>query len=351
MNVGKVACNRRVWLGNTAILAAGLASLRAARGRESQATPALITQQTKDAIRRGIAFLTKGQNDDGSFGGGPMGRNVAVCSLCGLALLSTGHLPGRGMYGSHLKRAQAYVLSCAQPSGFLHLPEATSHGPMYEHGFATLFLAEAYGLSNNSELRERLVLAVKLIVEKQNQEGGWRYWPERNDADLSVTICQVMALRAARNAGIYVPNETIERCVEYVRQCQNADGGFNYMLGQPGQSRFPRSAAGVVALYSAGIYKGDEIERGLNYLLQYQPGKNRGNAEEYYFYGHYYAIQAMWHAGGEYWSNWYPAIQEQLIGRQREDGMWFDQVSPAYGTAMACLILQTPVSCLPIFQK
>ncbi len=72
--------------------------------------------------------------------------------------------------------------------------------------------------------------AVRLIVDTQNDEGGWRYQPERREADISVTICQVMALRAARNAGVYVSNETIDRCTAYVKQCQNSDGGFAYML-------------------------------------------------------------------------------------------------------------------------
>ena len=143
--------------------------------------------------------------------------------------------------------------------------------------------------------------AVNLIVNTQNSEGGWRYQPQRRDADISVTICQVMALRAARNAGLFVPRETIDRCIDYVKRSQNADGGFMYMI-QGGQSAFPRSAAGVVALYSAGIYEGPEIDKGLDYLMQFLPQAGDFNRESHYFYGHYYAVQAMWHAGGEHWT-------------------------------------------------
>jgi prenyltransferase beta subunit len=307
--------------------------------------------EIKQAIERGLGYLARVQNEDGSFGMGPMSRNVAVCSLAGLSMLSSGSFPGRGPYGRNVKRVVEYILSNAQSSGFLHQPASTSHGPMYEHGFATLFLAEAYGMADMKELRPKLAQAVKLIIDTQNKEGGWRYQPERRDADISVTICQVMALRAARNAGIHVPNETIDRCVDYVKRCQNDDGGFSYMLSMPGQSRFPRSAAGVVALYSAGIYDSPEIRRGIDYLRMHQPGKGRNDPDEYFYYGHYYAIQAMWHAGEQTWREWYSAVSDQLLKRQREDGMWFDAVSPAYGTAMACLILQTPVSSLPIFQK
>jgi len=199
-------------------------------------------------------------------------------------------------------------------------------------------------------VREKLAAAVKLIVSTQNDEGGWRYEPKRQDADLSVTICQVMALRAARNAGIFVPNETVDRCVEYVKRSQNADGGFMYMLSQPGESQFPRSAAGVVALYSAGIYEGEELEKGLDYLMQHVPGGTAMSRDSHYYYGHYYAVQAMWQAGGPRWQQWYPAIRDTLLAQQKPDGSWFDNVAAEYGTAMACIILQMPNNYLPIFQ-
>ena len=104
-------------------------------------------------------------------------------------------------------------------------------------------------------IEDTLEAAVKLIIATQNEDGGWRYKPEPVEADISVTICQIMALRAARNAGIVVPNETVDRCIDYVKRSQNPDGGFMYMV-QGGPSAFPRSAAGVVALYSAAFTPG-----------------------------------------------------------------------------------------------
>src|SRR5690606_23795887 len=104
-----------------------------------------------------------------------------------------------------------------------------------------------------------LLKAVRLTVNTQNDEGGWRYHPIPLDADVSVTITQVHGLRSARNAGLHVPKETIDRAVAYVKACQNpSDGGFRYMLNAGG-SAYPRSAAGVATLYHAGIYEGDEI--------------------------------------------------------------------------------------------
>lgn len=315
----------------------------------------LITPETQKAIDHGLRFLARQQHDDGSFGGGGYSRNVAVCGLAGMAFMSGGSVPERGPYGDQVARCLQFILKNSQDDGFIDVPGSSSHGPMYGHGFATLFLAETYGMSTkaHAEVRERLSKAVELIVNTQNKEGGWRYQPVRNDADISVTICQIMALRAARNAGIFVPRETVDRCVEYVKKSQNPDGGFSYML-QPGQSAFPRSAAGVVALYSAGVYEGPEIDKGLAYLMTFLPNRDDigFNREVHYFYGHYYAAQAMWHAGGKHWRQWYPAIRDELLARQRgDDGAWMDSICQEYGTAMACIILQMPNNYLPIFQR
>ncbi len=321
-----------------------------AQGQRPASATALMHPATEKAIRQGLDYLAAHQNADGAFRGNLYRRNVAVVSLAGLAFMANGSAPGRGEYGREINRAVTYVLEHTQESGYIFAAGSTSHGPMYGHGFATLFLAEVYGMWPDSSVRDKLVKAVRLIVDTQNDEGGWRYQPERREADISVTICQIMALRAARNAGVFVANETIDRCTSYVKQCQNADGGFAYML-PGGESAFARTAAGVVALYSAGIYEGDEIQRGLEYLAERRPGTDSVGMEGNYFYGQYYAVQAMWHAGGDYWRRWYPAIRDDLLARRKKNGSWFDQICPEYGTAMACLILQMPNNYLPIFQR
>jgi squalene cyclase len=312
---------------------------------------ALFTPAASESAAKGLSFLAEHQHDDGSFGSGGYSRNVAVCALAGMAFLSAGSTPGRGQYGRNVSRSIDFILDHIEDSGFISVSGTTTHGPMYGHGFATMFLAETYGMTQRADIRDKLGKAVKLIIDTQNPEGGWRYQPQRVDhADISVTICQVMALRAARNAGLQVPRETIDRCVDYVKRSQNADGGFMYMI-QGGPSDFPRSAAGVVALYSAGIYEGTEIDKGLEYLGQFLPQGDDFNRQNHYFYGHYYAVQAMWQAGGDRWAHWYPAIRDALIKRQRDDGSWLDSICVEYGTAMSCIILQMPNNYLPIFQR
>jgi prenyltransferase beta subunit len=304
----------------------------------------------QDAVDKGLAYLASRQLDDGALATSGYGRNAAVCALAGMAWLAGGSTPDRGPYGPQLTRVTDYLADHTLESGFITVDDAQSHGPMYGHGFATLYLAEVYGMSPRPDLRDKLERAVELIVRTQNADGGWRYQPRRDDADLSVTICQVMALRAARNAGLRVPREAIDRSVDYVKRSQNADGGFRYMLSG-GTSAFPRSAAGVVALYSAGVYEGPEIERGLAYLDRFTPNDQAIGADTHFYYGHYYAAQAMWQADGERWQRWYPAIRNLLVARQQPSGAWSDAICPEYGTAMACVILQMPINSVPIFQR
>jgi squalene cyclase len=121
-----------------------------------------------------------------------------------------------------------------------------------------------------------------------------------------------------------------------------------------GASAWPRTAAGVAALFYAGIYDDQSIERGLDYLTRTSlPTGNGGPlGQAHYFYGHYYAVQAMYLAGGERWKIWWPAIRDELIARQELNGGWNDQqAGEAYATAMALIILDMPKRYLPIFQK
>jgi hypothetical protein len=305
-----------------------------------------ITPAAQQAIEKGLAYLASRQARNGSWSEGSSGAGIT--GLAGLALMSGGNLPGRGKYGENVQRGVEYVLSACQESGLIAADN--SHGPMYGHGFATLFLGEVYGMTGDDDVKEKLQKAVRLIQKTQNREGGWRYQAVAYDADISVTITEIMALRAARDAGIKVEKETIDKAIGYVKRCQCADGGFSYVAGQGSGSGFARSAAGVASLYYGGVFEGDDLKRGLNYLIQFLPNRGMSDAEGHYFYGHYYAVQAMFLAGGDYWAKWYPAIRDQLIARQsRVTGGWSGDVTDEYATALALIIMQMPHRYLPVF--
>jgi hypothetical protein len=349
--------------------AAALESWRCARGDDPKVTdaasaPSFITPETQTAIDRGLEYLAHSQYADGGWGDRALYQgNLAVVGLGGLAFLAGGHHPGRGPYGKTVTRALQFIIAHEQNQprpGFLYNPIGSNHGPMYSHGFATLFLAEAHGTITDRDLRRRvrdlLGRAVQVILNSQNGEGGWRYQPVRDQADISVTICQIMALRAARNAGVDVPKSVVDDCIKYVRSCRvSTDGGFRYFKSA-GPSAFARSAAGVVALMAAGVYDPKELEPSLRYLMRSKSdGQGFARRDDiHFYYGHYYAAQAMWIAGGHWWTDWFPAIRDELLVRNRfrNDGSWSDAVVGSdYATAMACIILQIPNNYLPIMQK
>ena len=164
--------------------------------------------------------------------------------------MAGGHQPGRGRYGYVVSRAADYVVSRGglNPGypGYLNNSDNTPTSSMYQHGFGALFLAEVYGMLPDADkqkrLRNMLEKAIGLTRNAQNIEGGWRYTPTPNQADVSVTVAQLMALRAAKNAGVTVPKSVIDKCVAYIKACQLSDGGFCYVKGQSSVgSAFPWS--------------------------------------------------------------------------------------------------------------
>lgn len=332
---------------------------------DGSAAKGMITAATDQAIQKGLSYLHGKRHRDGSYGTGGYNGNVAVTALAAMAFMCGGHQPNRGTYGKAVLDALRFILKKENVAGnwpgFIHNPLASPHGAMYGHGFATLFLGEVYGMVHEpglrTEVRDKLRRAVQLILDaqKRNLEKAWRYEPNSQDADLSVAVCQIMALRSARNAGILVPKAAVDDCVQYVKSCQDRIGGwFKYTSrggGMGGAQSFARTAAGVSALYSAGIYQGREIESGLKFLARHKPAGRVFRPDLHYFYGHYYAVQAMYTAGGDYWRTWFPAIRDELLDSQNADGSWSDQLCTHYGTAMACIILQVPNNYLPILQK
>ena len=164
-----------------------------------------------------------------------------------------------------------------------------------------------------------------------------------------------------------MPRSNADRCTDYVKRCQDPNtGGFSYQAGFRGGAGFARTAAGVVALNSAGVYHvegsrpgSESVRRGLDYLMRFLPGSAAAGASisandvhSHYHYGHYYAVQAMWTAGGNYWRRWYPAIRARNAAKPPgrpswQQGMW----CPNYCTAMSLIVLQVPNNYLPILQR
>jgi uncharacterized protein YfaS (alpha-2-macroglobulin family) len=320
-----------------------------AMAKDPPALPAGANQGSggsKDAIDKGLHWLASRQKDSGQFieeGDRPW-NDVAFTALSGLALLSAEGEQGNDAYAKPVRAAIKAVLVSQQSSGLFEAngPRA---GPMYGHGYATLFLAEAQRRHPDVAIKNSLVKSVELLQKSANPEGGWRYLPKPLDADVSVTACELNALLATRAAGIAVDDKLIEKAVQFVHRCQNRDGGFTYMLGYAGSSGLPRSAAGIAVLLHSGekAAANADVRRGMDYLLR-TPGIP---SSPHYFYGSLYRSQCL-SADPATRVQWDALIRE-LVDAQQPDGSWKEDIGPVYATASALIILQSPQKRLWIF--
>lgn len=305
------------------------------------ADPPVVPPEVRASIARAQKYLKTKQKEDGSFGG------VAHTALSTLALMVDGSIPGYGPYGKEVARATRFLVSTARPSGLIARKKEDRGGAMYHHGLATLCLAEVWGMTGDREIRPVLKRAVDLIIRCQNKSGGWRYNPTPKKADLSVTVMQVVALRAAQNAGIAVSDETIEKAVKYVKSLQGPKSGGGFGYTGPGKPAPPRSAAGVISLQLCGEYKCKEVEKGLEYVWkQSKKDFRKLRGRSYYF--HYYAMQAMYQSRDvKKWREWYPKACKWMMSKQGSRG----HIGETYQTAMAVLAMGLPYRYLPIYQR
>ena len=312
-----------------------------------------ITTESRLATKRGFEYFLRRVRVSGNM---DSEYPVAVNALVGIAFLAGGvtEKSGPTSYSGALRRCTEALLKRQDDSGYFN----DGRSQMYGHGFATLYIAELYGMGGDREkrLQDALRRAIRVIERSQGTDGGWDYEPlggERTGAsDTSITVCQTMALRAARNLGIVVDKGVVNAARRYIQRAQNPDGGFRYRAVQgtfrQENSEFPRSAAGVCILYSLGDYHSGAIRRGFEYLQ-----KNAWKLNLFPYYGQYYCSQAMFQAGGQYWRDYYPRMRDLLIRKQRLDGSWKASAreNEVQVTAMALIILQLPQRLLPIFER
>ena len=310
-----------------------------------------LTEAADRAMERGLQHLLSIQNPDGSWSNTDGDFKMAGTSLGLMAFMVKGHFPGFGRHAAALDRAKDFLLKHDKesPTGYA--------GAMYEHGLYTLALSELWGMTANKEDNKKIQVAleraVQVILRAQSPLGGWRYHARPDcGQDTSVTAMVFVSLASARQAGVLVPTETIDRVVGYLRdQVWNEQtGGFGYQ-GNTGTT-LACTAGGAYAAQLCGMRDTEWVQASIRYL---ENSPKIFNQEElgYYFYTHYYAIQAMVQAGEDHYAKWYPQIRDALVSIQQPDGSWMEGKSKSYPhpTPMAIIILGTPHRYIPIYQE
>ena len=315
-----------------------------------------VSPRTDTAIVRGLEFLIRNQNPDGSFM--KDGPRIAITSLCVMSFLASGHVPGDGKYGQDVRRGIDYIVAAFPEDGYVG---RVDNSRMYGQGIITMTLAEAYGVERDPARREKLrkVLekAAKVILEAQKvqkapeQAGGWRYEPGSGDSDLSLSGWNALALRACNNIGLAVPREAIDRAAAFVLRCYRADRkGFSY---QPGQEPNPAmTGVGILNLCLMDAAGRKEVADASEYLAA-----NRINEDSRFcYYNFYYTTHAAFQIGKSTWQKVWTANSEKLLTMQHDDGGWpqsRDTQEPGrmYATAMAVLTLSAPLKLVPVHQR
>ncbi len=315
---------------------------------------AQLPRENQMAINRGLEFLARVQLDDGRWRfddlrgcvdpdeeGVNLRSDAAATGLAMLAFLGAGHSQFEGPYRWTTEDAIKSLVLMQQDSGEIFIDSGVPSGQVtryYSHGIATLALCEAYGMTGDPRLRKPAQLAIEHLVATQHPEmGGWRYSPGVN-TDLSVTGWQLAALRSGELAGLSVRRETIARIADCLAMCREHEirpGLYRYNpwaspsdpLTRHGRSPSTvMTAVGLVMELQLGAAASDErLQVGGEHLAANLPQLGRvANAavtgtldnperDTYYWY---YATQAMFYLGGDYWANWSQQLEPLLIESQ-----------------------------------
>jgi len=336
-------------------LALGLTCSLLAQDVPPQRDPVQIDAPTEVVVKGALKWLASKQAPNGEWAMASLEKEhpVAITAYSLMAFLAAGHLPGEGEYGRNVSLATQYLLDKVTGEG--HIGNKNDGKYMYCHGIACIALSEIYGQTKAASMRPKLEKGIRVIIAAQNKEGGWRYMPYARDADISVTVLQVVALRSAKNGGLDVPQRTIDEAVKYVRSCYRAEkGGFAY---QPGQiAGYARTAAAIYSLQVCGLYEDPMVKKGAEYLLR----EFREKGMEWWTYGNFYAAPALYMQGGESWQNYYDMVKRAILKRaitQQGTSYWEGrldgdrEVGPIYNTSVNTMILAMPYHYIPLYQR
>jgi hypothetical protein len=346
----------RIW---TIAYAAGLALVLPARAQD----------KVDEALAKGTQYLLSIQDPVSGGIHNKMRHETAMTSLSLLALASCGHQPSDPTpEGVAMKKALGFVLrpEAQDKEGYFGQADGSR---MYGHGITTLMLAEMLGMGADAAqddlIREKTRRALDLILRAQkvsksdNNKGGWRYAPDSGDSDMSVTVWQTMALRAAKNAGMDIPRGAIDDAVSYIRRLYQPDterkgsvklGGFGY---QTKGREMSTTAEGMLAMQVCGQYDAEEVIGSSDRLLK--EGFKQG--ERWFYYTTYYYAQGMYQRGGKHAEEGRRLVASLILPLQSREGWWEGingeerQGGRVYATTLSMLSLAVKNHFLPIYQR
>lgn len=367
-------------------------------GPKPEPVEAPAPSQVEYSIRRGVDFLVKDQNKDGSWGSArnTKGLNIyapvpgahhafrgAVTAMCVSALIQTGD--DRPEVQKALKEGEDWLLE--------NLPKLRRATPdaiynVWGHGyglqaFARMYHHHADNPELQRELRKQIEQQYELLGRYESVDGGWGYYDFKvgsqtpaSSSTSFVNAAVLVAMAEARTTGVEPPKKMVDKAITSLKRQQLPD--YSYLYGEylkwqpvrginrPGGS-LGRSQACNVALRLWG----DEditdhvLEVWLNRLFARNGwldiGRKRPIPHEswfqvagyFYYFGHYYAALCIEELPKEQQPFFRDHMAKLMLERQEKDGSWWDyplyDYHQPYGTAFALMTL-APLE-KPIFAK
>jgi len=311
---------------------------------------------TERAIRLGLDWFTNNQEADGHWAMGKHGSHERYNTAgAGLALLC--------YYGWGIKHKDASRHARAQNKALQWLIKQQKEngdlrgdkgGRMYCHGIAAIALCEAYGLTEDLQLKGPAERAIKFILDAQHNEGGWRYNPKEK-GDLSVTGWQYMAMHSARMAELKVPEPAFAKARQFFGTVAGGKNGGRYGYTGRGDGQPAMTATGMFMrqLDLSPPTAANQIESA-DYIKAHMLKANRVD-----FYYDYYATLALYQHQGPIWKEWNKNLKEIYVAMQvangQHKGSWepkgqhVGQGGRVLATGLAVLSLEVYYRLLPMY--
>lgn len=300
-----------------------------------------IPQELEDLYRKGLAYLAVSQTPQGNWSDN-YGQQPGVVGMSMLAFLASGEDPNYGPYRDVIRKGAEFILSQQDDrTGYIG-------NSMYNHGFATLALAELYGHLQEPDVGPGLQKALNLILESQlaNPLGAWRYSPVSKDADTTLSGAQMVALFAVRNAGLHVPEKAFERGTKYYTTMTANDGGVGYSGGSNAGNTV-RTAISSLMFSLYDDYESETSRKNFQFIR-----KNKdGNDGSYPYYQFYYLSQALFQGDMSEWQLWNQKMIRVLVATQQPNGSWNGPRGSTFSTAASLLAMALNYRLMPIYER
>jgi hypothetical protein len=231
-------------------------------------------------VAQSLKWLADSQRGDGSWPGrmGSNNQKVAITCLGGMAFLASGSTPKAGPYAKNVTKCMKLALNLGGKERGMR--SGRSGGANWNQvnwslGYSGTFLGLLHQRHPDAAIRTKLQEIVTDICKNQEASGGWAHGPGGPNAlnylelEIMSNWC-MLALGLAKQAGIEVPQETIDKGVAFIEKSTNGDGSVSYSprKGQIGRGDPGRTGGAIVAFQSLGLHRHKNMKKSTAFMTR-----------------------------------------------------------------------------------